>query len=164
MQRDVLGDRELEHETAALPVLGDVADTGVEHLAGARMRGARWPATCIDAALERRRPVIASISSVWPLPSTPAMPTISPARTAKETPLHLLDPAVVEDVEILDLEQRLARLGRRLLDAEQHLAADHRAGQRLLRRALPRHGLDRLAAPQHGDPVGDLEHLVQLVA
>ena len=32
------------------------------------------------------RPVIASISSVCPLPSTPAMPTISPARTWSETP------------------------------------------------------------------------------
>ena len=30
VQRDVLGDRELEHEPAALAVLGDVADPGVE--------------------------------------------------------------------------------------------------------------------------------------
>ena len=34
-----------------------------------------------------RRPVSASISSLCPLPSTPAMPTISPARTESETPL-----------------------------------------------------------------------------
>ena len=34
----------------------------------------------------------------------------------------------------------------------------------LLGRACGGHGLDLLAAPEHGDPVGDLEHLVQLVA
>ena len=34
----------------------------------------------------RRKPVIASISSDWPFPSTPAIPTISPARTSKDMP------------------------------------------------------------------------------
>ena len=55
-----------------------------------------------------RRPVIASISSVCPLPSTPAMPTISPARTSKRDAAHRLEAAVVEHVQVLDLEQRLA--------------------------------------------------------
>ena len=32
VEGDVLGDRELEHEPSALPVLGDVTDAGVEHL------------------------------------------------------------------------------------------------------------------------------------
>ena len=67
-------------------------------------------------------------------------------------------------MQIFDLEQRLARIGRPLVDAEQHVPADHRAGKRLLGRALPRHGLDHLAAPEDGDPVRDLQHLVQLVA
>ena len=77
---------------------------------------------------------------------------------------HRLEPAVVEDVEVLDLEQRLARLRRLLLDAEQHLAADHHAREALLGRALAWHRVDLLAAAQDGDAVGDLEHLVQLVA
>ena len=34
----------------------------------------------------------ASISSLWPLPSTPAMPTISPALTSNETPFTLSIP------------------------------------------------------------------------
>ena len=34
----------------------------------------------------RRRPVSASTSSSWPLPATPAIPRISPARTSKVTP------------------------------------------------------------------------------
>jgi hypothetical protein len=42
--------------------------------------------TVIRPAFERRRPVIASMSSDWPLPSTPAIPTISPARTSNEMP------------------------------------------------------------------------------
>ena len=35
--------------------------------------------------LVRRNPRIASISSLWPLPSTPATPTISPRCTSRET-------------------------------------------------------------------------------
>ena len=92
VQRDVLRDRELEHEPAPLPVLGDVADAGVEHPPRRRLVQLaagdldRRPLACF------RRPVIASISSVWPLPSTPAMPTISPARTSKEMPRTLAMP------------------------------------------------------------------------
>ena len=83
-------------------------------------------------------------------------------RTRRRAPSRC--PRSSTDVEVVDREQHVARLRRRLLDAEQHVAADHRARERLLGRALARHRLDRLAAPQHGDPVGDLEHLVQLVA
>ena len=39
--------------------------------------------TCPDVGLAM--PLITSSSSDWPLPETPAMPTISPARTLKET-------------------------------------------------------------------------------
>ena len=95
VQRDVLGDRELQHEPAALPVLGDVADPGVEHAARARVR--RPPRRRRRPRRSRcpRRPVIASISSLWPLPSTPAMPTISPARTAKRDVAYRRQAAVV---------------------------------------------------------------------
>ena len=37
------------------------------------------------------------------------MPTISPARTLERHAAHLLDPAVVDDVQVLDLEQHVAR-------------------------------------------------------
>ena len=77
---------------------------------------------------------------------------------------HLLDPAVVEDLEVLDAEERLGRLGLGLVDAEQDVAADHQPGEALLRGALGRQGLDELAPAQHGDAVGDLCDLVQLVA
>ena len=77
---------------------------------------------------------------------------------------HLGDAAVVDDVEVLDREQDVARLARRLLDLEQHLAADHRASERRLGRTFARHRLDLLAAPEDRDAVGDLQHLVELVA
>ena len=47
---------------------------------------------------------------------------------------------------------------------EEHLAPDHELGELLLGRTFPRQRLDLLAAPENGHPVGDLEHLVQLVA
>ena len=54
---------------------------------GARSRRSRRGRSCgRGRAVGFRSPVSASISSVWPLPSTPAMPTISPARTWKVTP------------------------------------------------------------------------------
>jgi hypothetical protein len=37
-------------------------------------------------------PAIASSSSDWPLPATPAMPTISPARISKETSSTMVTP------------------------------------------------------------------------
>ena len=43
------------------------------------------PATCTEPALGARMPAIVSASSRWPLPATPAMPTISPARTRSDT-------------------------------------------------------------------------------
>ena len=54
-------------------------------------------------------------------------------------------------------------VARRLLHPQQHLAPHHQAGEARLRGALGRQGLDQLAAAQDGDPVGDVEHLVQLV-
>ena len=50
-----------------------------------------------------------------------------------------------------------------LVDAQQHLAADHHPREALLGRARRRDRVDDDAAPQRRDAVGDLEHLVQLV-
>ena len=83
-EQHVLPQRERQHHAVALAVLGDVADAG---LAGGRASPAcRGPGR--RAARSRsasRSPMIASTSSVCPLPSTPAMPTISPACTSNDT-------------------------------------------------------------------------------
>ena len=54
----------------------------------------------LAAVGRRRRPVSASISSLWPLPSTPARPTISPARTSNETSAHRRQAAVVVHAQV----------------------------------------------------------------
>ena len=48
-----------------------------------------WPLIRIVPPATGRMPASASSSSDWPLPATPAMPTISPARTCEA---HALDP------------------------------------------------------------------------
>ncbi len=53
---------------------------------------------------------------------------------------------------------------RALVDAQEHVSSHHQAGKARLGRSGGRQGLDHLATAQHGDPVGDLRHLVQLVA
>ena len=106
---------------------------------------------------------MASISSLCPLASTPASPTISPARTWRSRPRSGGQAAVVDHVQIAHLQHRLAGRVLGLVDLQQHVAADHQRGQRALGRALGRHRVDLLAAPQDGHAVGDVEHLVELV-
>ena len=65
-----------------------------EERAGKRLR--HWRSVVVSACEQSGRatvpevaacrPMIAAMSSVWPLPSTPAMPTISPRRTTNDTP------------------------------------------------------------------------------
>ena len=108
-------------------------------------------------------PAIASISSDWPLPATPAMPTISPARTSKETSSTMVTPRESLTVRLLDRQLDRAGLGLALFDAQQHAAADHQLGE-LLDRGLG--GLARRhhrAAPHDRDVVGDRHDLAQLV-
>ena len=62
---------------------------------------------------------------------------------------HLLDPAVVEDAQAVDAEQRLSGVGGVLSDAQQDVAADHQPRQALLRRARRRRA-SRSACPAAG--------------
>ena len=93
------------------------------------------------------------------------MPTISPRAPRTRRPARPARPRSSSTWRSSTCEQRLAGLGGLLLDAQEHLAPDHQLRELLLR-SRPRAGqrVDRLAAPQDRDPVGDLEHLVQLVA
>ena len=88
---------------------------------------------------------------------------LAPAHLERDI-ADLLERPVVLDRQPFDREQRLGRLAGALVDPQQHLAPDHQARQALLGRAGRRQRLDLLAAAQHRDPVGDLGHLVQLVA
>ena len=119
---------------------------------GSNPRGAR-----------RSSPESAAISSCWPLPETPAMPTTSPARTSKRDRLE-------RGAERVFLGQREAlhrehhRAGSRLAVLQlRRLGADHQARQAgvgLLRRVdLARD----LAAAQHRAVVAERADLVELV-
>ena len=112
VQRDVLGDRELQHEPAPLAILRNVTETRVVVGEGGEIgevgspRGGR----CLPAT--GSSPLSASISSVWPLPSMPAMPDDLAGPHLERDVAHLLDAAVVERAQALDLQQRLAGLPR----------------------------------------------------
>ena len=114
--------------------------------------------------MHARRPVIASASSRWPLPETPATAAISPARTVSETPLTAASAAVAVGPQILDLEHRRAlRPGMPLARHDRDLAAHHQCREGLRRRVDRLHGGESLPRPQNGDAIRDRLHLVQLV-
>ena len=162
VQRDVLGDRELEHEAAPLPVLRNVAEARVVVAERVDVR----EVVAFEAHGARRdRPQAAErVDQLGLAVAVDAGDADDLAGPHLERDVaHLLDPAVVERVQALDLEERLAGRRRLLVDAQQHLAPDHQPRQALLGRAGGVERLDLLAAAQHGDPVGDLEHLVELV-
>ncbi len=115
-----------------------------------------------------RSPISASHSSVCPLPCTPAMPRISPARTWNETrpPRSGSRPpragVLGRDGQLADVQHDVAGPGRFLADPQLHRPADHQRGQLGVgggRRPLA----DHLAAPDHRDAVGDGLHLLELV-
>ena len=72
--------------------------------------------------------------------------------------------AVVEDVHVLHLQHGIAGLRRLLLDSQEHVAPNHEARKTLLGRTGSRKRLDLLTPAEDRHAVGDLEHLVQLVA
>ena len=162
MQGDVLGERELEHEPAALAVLRNVTQPGVEDVSRRRVVELAAP-DADDAALGPAQAGERLDQLGLAVPVYAGDADDLAGANLEGHAAHLLDAAIVRDPEILDLEQDVPRLRRLLLDAQQDVAADHGPGERLLGGALARNGLDRLAAAEHGDAVGDLEHLAELV-
>ncbi len=61
-----------------------------------------------DPLVGCRIPESTSTSSVWPLPETPATPTISPARTSSDTSETAGSPVRSGSVQAADTEHRLA--------------------------------------------------------
>ena len=146
---------------------------------GPRARGPRpagWPharpvghdVPAIDARsrpVHARSPVMTSASSDWPLPATPAMPTISPARTSSDTSRSAGRPLSLTAPTSSSRQHHRARARRLPLECLEHLPADHQPGQ--LGRVWPARsdaGRGHPALAQHGDAVGDRQHLVELVA
>ena len=125
VQREVLGERELEHDAAPQAVLGNVAHAGVDPVARAPSCVMSVPASCTWPALALRSPVSASIELGLAV-SVDARDADDLAGAHREADAaHRREAAVVDAVEVLDLEQRLARARRRLVDAQQDLAPHH---------------------------------------
>ncbi len=108
-------------------------------------------------------PASASSNSDWPLPATPAMPTISPALNWNETSSTRVTPRSSRTVKPARLQHDLAGMRGPLVDLENDLAADHRVGE-FGRGSL--RGLERrndFAAPHHRDAIRQAHDLAQLV-
>ena len=145
-QAEVLGQREVEHEAAPVAILRDVADAGLEAVRGAWPGEMSWPRRRMVPAVGRRRPVIASTSSLWPFPSTPAMPDDLAGAHVERGAAHGLEPAVSWTTQVADLEQRLARAGAAPFSTRSSTApADHQLGQLSLGRVLRGDRADHLA-------------------
>jgi len=121
------------------------------------------PSTSIRPLVGARIPVIACTSSAWPFAVDAGEGDDLAGAHRKRRAADRLETAVVEHAQILDGQDRaLWRVGL-LLYPEDHVAPDHHTGERLLGGAGARNCAHRLAAAQHGDAVGDLEHLAELV-
>ena len=111
----------------------------------------------------RRRPMMASTIWLWPLPSTPAMPTISPSCTSNDTPRTASSLRSSSTCRSLTLEHDIAGRRRLLVDPEHDLAADHHLGKPGLV-GLARRGLPHQPTRAHDDDaVGERHDLVELV-
>ena len=162
MQSDVVGAAELEDEPPPLTVFRDVAEPGVIVRESAEVGDV--DAVEQDRASRRGAQPAKGVDQLrLPVAVDPCDADDLTGFDVERDLAHLLDPAVVERGESLDREQRLPRLRPVLVDPQENVAADHQPRQALLRRPLCLERLDLLAAAEHGDPVRDLEHLVQLV-
>ena len=158
--------REGDDEAHALAVLGDVGESEPPHgpRRGRRLRVDEVAALPSDPPrlrgsdagqrLEQLRLAVAG-------DARHAHDLAPPHREAD--PLDALHAETVLDHEVGHLEHRLTRAARRLVHAQAHRAAHHQLGE-LLRRRLGRgQGRDDLPLAHHGDDVGDLADLAQLV-
>jgi hypothetical protein len=158
----VLGQVEFEHETALVTVLWDVRDA----------RRDRVPRRAARDVLAQKLdgPGLGLAQADDGLDGL-ALTVAADAGDPEDLPpahdeVHALDrgqPTVVGDPQVDDINPRLARLRRPLLDAEHDVASDHHACER----HLVGLGWARLAhdlAVAHDDhAVGDRQHLLELV-
>ena len=113
VEREVLGQREVEHEPAPVAVLGDVARARRRANRGRSSPVTSSPPIATRPPTTGRRPAIASISSRLAV-AVDAGDADDLARAHLEgDAAHGLEAALVAHLQVLDVEQRLARLRRR---------------------------------------------------
>ncbi len=162
VEHGVLGQGEVEDEAVPVAILRDVPDAAA---VGLPRRGMRHL-----AALEHDAPIAGPAHAGERFDELGLAVSVD-AGDAQDLALpqgeghapHGIEAAVVAHPEVVDLQDDLARRAGCPLDLQQDLAPDHELGQAALRGLAPRQRPDALAAPQHGDAVGHLEDLVELV-
>ena len=127
VEHEVLGDRELADEAVFGAVLGHEADARRRGLAPTLAELSSVPSSVMRArARGAGGRASASVSSVWPLPCTPAMARISPRRTVKHTSLTTSCPMRVDDREVPRRRAPASpSFGSLLVHGELDGAADH---------------------------------------
>src|SRR5262249_8733968 len=156
------GQGEVEHEASELPVLRDVAESTVEDRR--RCGSGDVAARDADAAGGRLAETGDRVDQLrLPVPVNARDADDLTTANLERDATDRFEPTVVEDVEIVDGQQRVPRVRDGLLDSEEDLPADHHPSQALLGCSLAVDGVDSLSTPDDRDSVGDLEYLVQLV-
>src|SRR5215475_12724497 len=102
-------------------------------------------------------PARASSSSDWPLPATPATPTISPRRTVKLTPRTRSTPR--PSFTTRSVTSSSGSPAWPLVHAQAHGTAHHELGELLRGRRGRRRGRDNPSLAHCGHDVGDLADL-----
>ena len=165
-QQRVLGERHPRHRAAPEPLLRHEAQAEpapASRRASARPRCRRSaPGTSRRAAPRRTS---RSSSSCWPLPETPAMPTISPECTSRWMSLRSVPNGSSDACESPASRSRTSppSVGAPCSQHRQVLA-DHHPRHRLRRFLRRDAGAGHLAAAQHRRRVAELLDLVELVA
>ncbi len=152
-----------QDEAEALAVAGDVgqaalrelADRVVRHVGAGEVRGAACRTAQADDRLDELGLAVAGHAGD---------PQDLPGADLERAVLDHDAAAVVGDGQAVDGQHHVARRRGPLLDGERHLAPDHHLGEILLGGGLRIRLADHATAPDHGDPVGDREDLVELVA
>src|SRR3954468_7968892 len=146
-----------------MPVGGDVPDTVLVHLARSEA-GDVGPAES-DRATARLAEADDRLDElILTVPGHPRDPEDLAGADLEVDRVDHLVAAVIADRQTLDLEGRPGRTRFTAIDGERDFAPDHELGQVFLV-GLGRDALaDDPTAPDDGDPVRDLEDLVQLVA
>ena len=111
-----------------------------------------------------RSPAITSSSSRCPLPSTPAIPTISPAWTTRSMPRRAGTPRSSAASTSRSASRGSRCPAERVATTLFEVAADHQPPERPSIGRAGRHGRDQPSAAQHRDAIGEAQHLVELVA
>ena len=162
-QDEVVLERETEYQSEPLAVARHERHAGP--LEVARPRSGHLAAAKLDGAAHRLAQSGQGLDQLVLAVAGDAGDAEDLARPDVEAdPLDGLVSAIVRDMQIGDDESRIGRVRFAAVDDELHVSTDHQ-GREVVLVGLRRHPrAHHLAPSDDGDPVGDLEHLVQLVA